>query len=128
MSSSSSVIVPVLAGDQTALEVAGQPVGLVGLVLEHGDALARRILHPLAGIDVAEQEVAAFVPPQRPFGRSKRPAEALAQLEDRLGRRDDGVELRRKSLDALGGLRRRAADTAREDQAARRRHRKHVPA
>jgi ribulose-phosphate 3-epimerase len=39
----------VLAGDQPALEVAGQAVGLVGLVLEHGDALARRVFQPLAG-------------------------------------------------------------------------------
>jgi hypothetical protein len=85
----------------------GRKVERALLVLEHGDALARRVFHPLAGIDVAEQEIAAFLPPQRPFGRSERPAEALAELEDRLGRGDDSVEFRRKFLDSLGGLRRR---------------------
>src|SRR5580700_6342827 len=69
--------VSLLAGQQPALEVAGQPVGLVGLVLENAHALAGRVFHPLAGVNVAEQEVAAFLPPHRPFHRAERAAQAV---------------------------------------------------
>src|SRR5262249_23589831 len=56
-----------LAGNDPALEIAGEAVGLVGVLLEHADALPRRVFHPLAGVDVAEQQIAAFLPPHRAF-------------------------------------------------------------
>src|SRR5262249_3610478 len=58
----------VLAGDQPALDIAGEPIGPVGRLLEHGDTLPRRVFHTLVVMDIAEQEVAAFLPPDRPFG------------------------------------------------------------
>jgi hypothetical protein len=53
---------------------------LIGVLLEHGHALARRVLHPLAGIDVAEQEIAALLDPDRSLGRTERPAEAKSDV------------------------------------------------
>ena len=62
----------VLAGDQPALKVAGQPVGPVGRFLEQRHALAGLVFHPLVVVDVAEQQIAAFLPPERSFGRALR--------------------------------------------------------
>src|SRR6202011_653252 len=59
----------VLASDQPALEVAGQTVGAVRRFLEQRSAFARLVLHPPVVVDVAEQQVAALLPPQRPFRR-----------------------------------------------------------
>jgi hypothetical protein len=118
----------VLAGQQPALEVAGEPVGPVGLLLEYRDALAWRVLHPLAGVDVAEQEIAAFLPPQRSLGRPQRAAKAAAHFDDGLIRRKDAIKLRRELLDALGGLRRGRADSACRGEATCRGHGQHAPA
>jgi hypothetical protein len=80
-------------------------------------------------MNIAEQEVAAFLPPQRPLGRSKRAAKAVGQFIDRRGRGDDLVELWSELFDPLGHLRRCAADTAAHGNAARGdRHGQHVPA
>ena len=75
---------------------------MMGIFLEHHHALARCIFHPLAGVDVAEQQVAAFLPPQRPFGRTERTSEAARDLADRLGGRDDLVQRGIQSVDAWG--------------------------
>src|SRR5262249_6212079 len=58
--------------------------------------------HPLAGIDVAEQQVAAFLPPQRPFGRTKRTSESARDLADRLGGGNDLVQRGIEPVDARG--------------------------
>jgi hypothetical protein len=70
----------VFAGQQPALQVAGEAIGLVGVLLEYGDALAGRVFHAFAGVDVAEQQIAALLPPQRPFGRTKRTSEVVANV------------------------------------------------
>src|SRR5712691_6433858 len=57
-----------LAGDQPALEVSGQPIGAVRRLLEYGHALPRRVLHAPVVMNIAEQQVAAFLPPDRSFG------------------------------------------------------------
>ena len=83
----------VLAGEQAALQIAGEPVGAVGRLEIHGHALRRRVLHAPVVVDVAEQQVAALLPPQRSLGRSERATEAVGQVLDRLVDRDDLVEL-----------------------------------
>jgi hypothetical protein len=47
-------------------------------------------------VDVAEQEVAALLPPQRSLGRALRPAEAIGEVLDRLRGRNELLELRRR--------------------------------
>jgi hypothetical protein len=94
-----------LAGNQPALQIASEAIGAVGSVLEDAQALAGRVLHPLAGVNVAEQEIAALLPPHRAFSRSEFAAEPGRQLFDRLIGGDDFFELRRKLIDPLAGLR-----------------------
>src|SRR5207249_245183 len=94
----------VLAGNQPTLEVAGEPVGPVGRLLEQGHALARRVFHALVVMDIAKQKVAALLPPDRPLGRPELTAEAGGQFLDRLRRVDDRVNTRIELFDALAGL------------------------
>src|SRR5262249_4954093 len=100
----------VLAGEQPPLEIAGESVGAVGWLLEHGHALAGDVLHALVVVDVAEEQIAPLFPPERALGRPERPAESVGQIVDRLRRRDDLLELGRQLLDALGRLGRRTTD------------------
>src|SRR5262249_39525111 len=51
-------------------------------------------------VDVAKQEVAAILPPQRSLCRALRAAEAIGEVLDRLRGRNDLLELRRKLLNA----------------------------
>src|SRR5262245_25600555 len=88
-----------LGRKQPPLQIAGETVGAVGRLLEQRDALAGRVLHAPVAVDVAEQEIAALLPPQWPFGRSDIAAEAGGELLDRLGGRNDLVELGRELLD-----------------------------
>src|SRR6516165_12157931 len=90
-----------LARDDPPLQVAGQPVRLVGVLLEDGDALAGRVFHAFAGMDVAEQEIAALLDPDGSLGRAEWSAEARCDLIDRLGRGDDLLQRRIELLDAL---------------------------
>ena len=53
----------VLASEQPALQVAGQPIGAVGRLQEQRDALAGLVFQPLVIMDIAEQQIAAFMPP-----------------------------------------------------------------
>ena len=107
-----------LGRDDAALQIAGEAVGLVGLLHRDGDALTRRVFHPPRGIDVVEEQVAAFLPPERPLGRTDIAAEALRQFDDRLSGVQDAGELRRHRLDAASGLRARRAEPAHEQEAA----------
>ena len=52
-----------LAGDEPPLQIAGQAVGAVGRFLEQRDAGAGLVLHAPVVVDIAEQEIAAFLPP-----------------------------------------------------------------
>ena len=72
----------------------------------------RRVFHTLVVMDIAEQEVAAFLPPDRAFCGSEVAAEAGPQFLDRLRCVDDRVDARIELLDALAGLR-EAASAAR---------------
>jgi hypothetical protein len=62
--------------------------------------------------DIAEQQVAALLPPDRTFGGPELAAEPIGQFLDRLGHRDDLLELRRELIDPLGVLRPAGAQTA----------------
>src|SRR5262245_28014479 len=87
------------------MQIAREPVRAVGRLEIDGHALARRVFHAPAVVNIGEQEVAALLPPERPLGGSQRAAEAGCQFLDRLVHGDDLVELRRKLLDARLHLR-----------------------
>ena len=72
----------VLAGHEATLQIAGQAIGLVGRLLLQGHALAGRVLHAAAVVDIAKQQIAAFLPPHGPFGWPRRAAEAISQVFD----------------------------------------------
>src|SRR2546422_9856 len=78
-----------LAGNQPALEIPGQPVGPVRRLQEHRHALGGDVLHAPVVMDVAEQQKAAFLPPERPFGRPLGSAESFGQLLDGFWLGDD---------------------------------------
>ena len=82
----------VLAGNEPALQVSGQPISPVGRLLKDGDALAGIVFHPLVIVNVAEQQITAFFPPQRSFGRTQSAAEPVGQMLDRLGGGDDPLQ------------------------------------
>src|SRR5262245_33565706 len=107
-----------LGREQPSLQVAGEAVGAVGRLLEQRDALAGRVLHAPVVMDVAEQEIAALLPPHRPFGRPEIAAEAGGEFLDRLRGRDDLVELGRELLD-LARLRLRERATRKRKPAGR---------
>src|SRR5258707_11491417 len=81
------------------MQVAGQPIGPIGRLQQQRDAFARLVFHAFVVVDVAEDQEAAFLPPQRPLGRSLWAAEALGEVLDRLGRGDDLFQLPRQLLD-----------------------------
>src|SRR5262245_35820481 len=88
-----------LGRKQPPLQVAGEAVGAVGRLLEQRDALAGRVLHAPVVVDIAEQEIAALLPPNRPFSRPEIAAKAGGERLERLRRRDDLVEFGRELLD-----------------------------
>jgi hypothetical protein len=106
---------------QAALQIAGETVRSVGRLLEHADALARRVLHAPVVVDVREQEIAAFPPPQRTFGRAQIATEARGQFVDWFGSRDDLVESGIELLDLPGRLCQTFPAAAHERHAAGRR-------
>src|SRR5439155_4405146 len=118
----------VLAGDEAALQVAREPVGAVGRLLEHAGALPWRVFDAAVVVDVAEQEVAALLPPQRPLGRPEVAAKSGGEFLDRLRLVDDLFERGIELLDALGRLRPRAEAAAQGEPAGRARQFQHVPA
>src|SRR5262252_1522530 len=95
-----------LTGKEAPLQVAREPVGAIGRLQEHADALARHVLHAAVVMNVAEQQVAAFLDPHRAFSRTKIAAEAAGQFLDGFRCRDDLVECGVILFDALGRLRR----------------------
>ena len=84
-----------LGRDDAALQIAGEAVSLVSLLHRDGDALTRRVFHAARGIDVVEEQVTAFLPPERSFGRTDVAAETLRQFDDGLNGVQDAGELRR---------------------------------
>ena len=68
------------AGQQPALQIPGQAVGPIDALGKDGQPLAGGPLHPPVVMDVAEQQVIALLPPQRPLGRAVAAAAAAAQL------------------------------------------------
>ena len=107
-----------LGRDDAALQIAGETVGLVGLLHRDGNALTRREFHAARGIDVVEEQVAAFLPPDRSLGRTNIAAETLRQFDDRLSGVQDAGELRRYRFDAASGLRARRVEPTHEQKAA----------
>src|SRR5262249_22190429 len=74
----------VLARDQATLQISRQPVGAVRRLLMERDALTRRELHALVVVDVAEEEIATFLPPERALRGALRAAESIGQMLDGL--------------------------------------------
>jgi hypothetical protein len=93
------------------------PFAIHALLLQRY-ALARRVAHAPIVVDIVKQQIAAFLPPQRPFGRPHRTAITTAQFLNPLRRRNDAIQRRIQPLDALRALRPRAAGAA--DNAGRR--------
>src|SRR4029077_21187524 len=77
-----------------------RPLGAIGRFEKQRNAASRLVLHATVVVDVAEQEVAAVLTPQRSLGRALRPAEAICEVLDRLRGRNGLLELRRELLDA----------------------------
>ena len=85
-----------LTGNQSALGVSGESVGLIGGLQEHGCALSWRPLHsPIIG-NVTEEEVPAFLPPYRALGTIV----TTAQLLHLLVPRHNPFHVRRDPLNA----------------------------
>jgi hypothetical protein len=82
----------VFAGDEPALEVAGEPIGLVGGLLDQSDTHARRPLQPPIIANVTEQEIAAFLPSHWAFGRSTRATKAAGEFFGLLTHIDETLE------------------------------------
>src|SRR5262252_3948130 len=79
----------VFAGDEPALEVSGEPIGLIGGLLDEGDTGARRPLHAPIISNVTEQKIASFLPPHWAFGRSTRTTKARGEFFDLLTHVDE---------------------------------------
>src|SRR5262249_11795754 len=75
------------------------PARPAGRRQEERHALAGDILPAPVVMDGAEEEVAPFLPPERPFRRPLRSAKAVRQRADGLGGGDDLFELGGKLLD-----------------------------
>src|SRR3984893_14506772 len=88
-----------LAGDQPSLQVAGQTIGSVRRFKEHRHPSPRFVFHSPVVVDVAEQQVATFLPPNRPFGWAERAAETVGEMLDWVGCGNDLVQLGRQFLD-----------------------------
>src|SRR5262249_20408395 len=82
-----------------ALEVARQAIGAVGGLLEHAHALAGRVFHSPVVVNVAEEEIAYFLPPDWSFGGAEVAAEARGNLLDRLRGGNDFLQVRCQLLD-----------------------------
>jgi hypothetical protein len=89
--------------------------------------LARRIFHTAVAIDVAEQQIAALLPPQWPLSRAVVAANAISKLIDRLGGTDDLVEFRRELLDPFRALGEGEAVKSGAESGARRCSCQHMP-
>src|SRR5215470_19986026 len=79
----------VFAGDEPALEVSGEPISLIGGLLDEGDTRTRRPLHAPIIANVTEQEIASFLPPHGAFGRSTRTTKARGEFFDLLTHVDE---------------------------------------
>src|SRR5262249_2342541 len=92
------------ARDEAALDVAREPVGPVGRLLEFHGRLTGRVFHAPVAIDVTEQKVGALRPPQRAFSRPVVAADTVGKLTDRLAGADDLVKLRLELFDPFHTL------------------------
>src|SRR6266446_8210850 len=86
-------------GHQPPLPVAREAVGPIGGLLHHTDASAWGPSYASIVADIAQQEIPAFVPPQRPFGRTHVIAEAVGQFFHLLPWRHDAFQGRMMLLD-----------------------------
>ena len=96
----------VLTGDEPALQVAGEAVGPVGrLVVHAGNTTAGIEPYTPVVVDVAEEQVAALRPPNRPFGRAVVPAVVVGRVPGDFGVGGyDAREFRGVLLDGHGPL------------------------
>ena len=85
-----------LAGEQPASQVAGQPIRAMRRLVNHGPALAGHVLHPPVVVDITEPQIAAFLPPDRAFRGAQSASEVRGQFLNRLGRGDDLLQRRRE--------------------------------
>src|SRR5262249_54398791 len=106
------------AGNRPPVQTARGAVPPVHALLEQGRALAGRVLHPPVVVDVAEEQVTAFLPPDRPFGGAESAAISAAQFLYGLGRGKDTAQARIELLDPPRTLRPRAANAAGHGKAA----------
>src|SRR6516164_1182309 len=88
-----------LARDEAALDVAREPVSPVGRLLEFDRPLTGRVFHSPVAVDVAEQKVAALLPPHRAFSRAVVAAHAVGKLVDWLAGAYDPVKFRLQLFD-----------------------------
>ena len=90
----------VLAGDEAALQVAGEAVGAVGGLVVDAGAFTRHVLNAPVVVDVAKQQVAAVGPPHRPLGRAVVAAVVVGRVPRDLGvGGNDARKFRGKLLD-----------------------------
>src|SRR5919106_4263785 len=83
-----------LTGNQSALQVPGQAVGPVGRSVGHRHSSLTRPLHSTVIVNVAEQQIAPFPPPQRTLCRPLLTPKSLAQLLDFLIDRYNPLQFR----------------------------------
>src|SRR5712691_6663414 len=74
----------VFAGDEPALEVPGEPIGLIGRLLNQGGTRARRPLHAPIIPNITKNEIATFLPPHGAFGGSSHATKAPGEFFDLL--------------------------------------------
>src|SRR5205823_11110192 len=85
--------------NEPALQVTGQTVRSVGRLLKQRYAGAGLVFHSPIIVDIAEQQIATFLPPQRPLGGSLAPAIAIGEIFDALRGRDNALHFGRELLD-----------------------------
>jgi hypothetical protein len=93
-----------LASDEAPLEVAREPVGPVGRLLQFNRPLTGRVFHASVAVDVAEQKVTALLPPHRTVGRPAVAADTAGELVDWLADANNNIEFWSELLDPLRPL------------------------
>src|SRR5262249_34549372 len=86
-------------GHQPPLPVTGEPIRSIGGLLHHANASAWSPFHAPIVANIAKHEISAFVPPQRPFGRTHVIAKATGQFFHLLLWRYDTFQGRMMLLD-----------------------------
>jgi hypothetical protein len=78
-------------GNESALSVAGQTIGLIGGLVKQATALRGRPLHPAIVANITKDQVPLFMPPHRPFSRPTLSAKTAGQFLDLLVDLDNAI-------------------------------------